>query len=85
VRREGEIMSDDIEQLLNKDNINSALQEVSEDMKDWDNFGSIVIVYTFDDRTKYRMFGSNAEIIGLLELAKQTFIDRVLYDKEEDK
>jgi hypothetical protein len=77
-------MSDNIEQLLNKDNINSAMQEVSEDMKDWDNFGSIVIVYTFGGITKYRMFGGNAEIIGLLELAKQTFMERVLYAEGDD-
>jgi hypothetical protein len=31
------------------------------------------------------MFGSNAEVIGLLELAKQTFMDRILYGEEEEE
>ena len=74
----------DINQLLDKDNINAALQEISKDMEDWDSFGSIAIVYVAGDTTKYRMFGSNAEVIGLLELAKQTFMDRILYGEEED-
>ena len=76
-------MKDNIEELLNKDSVTATLQEIAEDVKDWDSFGSIAIVYSTKAIVKYRYFGSNAEVIGLLEMGKQSFLDRILYNDNE--
>jgi hypothetical protein len=74
---------DKIQELLDQDDIKAALNEIFLDMENWEDFGSIVIAYVSKDIIKHRFFGSNSEVIGLLEIGKQLHMDRILYNEEE--
>lgn len=81
-----------IQDLINKDTIITTLNDISAAMdKDWEHFGPLVIIYNDNEGVTHdRFFGSNAEIIGMLDIGRTAHLHHIFMsgdqgEIEEDK
>lgn len=74
----------DIRDILDKDSLHATLQEVADAAEDhWGSF-AFVIVFRKDATTCCRYYGSDAEVIGMLDLGRAIHMEHFLEEGEEE-
>lgn len=74
----------DIDDILNKDDVENAIDDIAEDVRsNFDDIETVAIVWKIKDNIKHRAYGTSSEVIGLIEKAKYIMLRDFLGETTE--
>lgn len=77
-------MSNTINELLDEDGVKRVIDELCEDIKDFEALDDLHIVWTVNGKMKSRYYGAMFDLISNMELAKAMLIKRIIVDGVEE-